>query len=108
MAVRSKRLFGPLVVGTTPSLVYTCPAGKTAILKGLWLWPSSPTVTGIDMFVNGTSGLNHIAHVVTPNSGDIRLTDIFFVLNPGDTLYLSSSVTGTSFIAFGAELVGVA
>ena len=108
MAVRSKRLFGPVAIGTATSPIYTCPAGETALLKSLWLWPTGPTVSAVSVFINGTAAANQIGLIIVPNSAEIRLAGQFLVLHPGDTLTLRTNLGTATVAGFGAELEGVA
>jgi hypothetical protein len=109
MAVRSKRLFGPVGISTTVTTVYTCPAGETAIVKDLWVWPNAVTVTGLDLFINGSAAGNHIAHIVMPNSQDARVLGAFLTLADGDILRMGVTGTGNCTVSgHGAELEGLA
>lgn len=109
MTVRSLKLFGPATVTGTVAVLYTVPTGVTAVLKDLWVWPNLATVTGLDLFVNGTGAAQHIAHVMLANNGDARLTGLFLCLEPGDTLRAATSGSGNATVlGSGAKLAGVA
>lgn len=108
MAVRTRRLWSPTAVGTAGGSLFTCPAGTTAIIKSIGVWPQASTVTGVDFFIGAIAAGNHFRHVVCPNSGDVELEGLFWVLQPGDVLRASTGGVGNATIAgFGAQLLGV-
>jgi hypothetical protein len=108
MAVRSKRLFGPVSTGQSGAVLYTCPAGETTLLKHLSLYldnPSSQTVFG---WINATGSPNvWLAEQVTGLRA-LQLRDMFVVLHPGDTLMFFVPVGNVTVTGHGAQLEGTA
>lgn len=107
MTVRSKRL-GKLNV--TPGdfrLLYTCPAGRTGILKEFSLVPSGPGVARAVLAVVSGGDFAYIfddalgRSIVGP-----RLA--FVVLEPGDTIQVFCQGAAIFAWCWGAELDGVA
>lgn len=106
MAVRSRRLWGPLlhVAGTTTS-AYIVPAGRTAVLRSL--------------VIANTAGSGAVVVIITPSGGtavglisismsapsDRELFD--WVLNPGDTLSINPAAgMSVRTAGFGSLLEG--
>lgn len=109
MAVRTKRLFGPITVTAATAVVYTCPAGETAIIKNLSFADQGAASPTIRLYINGTGVAARIASAPI-QSGQWNLADsLFIVLSDGDELYMSANVaSNTTVCGFGAELEGVA
>jgi len=107
MAVRSKTLGTGLSVNGAFTIIYTCPPGRTAILKDASMTPAAPGVTRAVLSVS--SGPNR-AFLFDAALGALpgQITGRFAVLMPGDHIELFS--TGQPFVAkcWGAELDGVA
>lgn len=108
MAVRSKRLFGPTSVSTGSTLVYTCPAGETALLKHLSIANLAALGNTWSLRLNGTGGAQTIAAGTVPAGEAVQLTGLFVVMHPGDTLRCTAGQASVALTAFGAELEGVA
>lgn len=108
MAVRSKRLWGPTAVGTGNTVVYTCPAGETALLKHISLANVTALSQTLRLRLNGTNQTDNIVDVAIPSTSAIQLTDLFIVLHPGDVLRAISSSANCIVTGYGAELEGVA
>lgn len=108
MAVRSKRLFGPVQVGTTIVPIYTCPDGETALLKTFLAVVGSITNATVRLHLNGNGATNQLLQEVVPNGVGLVLTELFIVLHPGDVLRGSASGGNLTLTGFGAELEGVA
>jgi len=108
--VRTARLaVGQTGTGDTTHTCYTCPAGKTAIVKTVHT--SNPTGTGTSAILAAQSGaafVNLFVGVIA--SGAVRsLTDPYLVLEPGDSFVINSSITGgVVYWLSGVELDGVA
>jgi len=108
MAVRSKRLWGPVSIGTTLSLVYTAPDGETTLLKHLALVNSSAVPNLLSLRLNGTGGADTIVAELVPGQGSVQLTGQFIVLQPGDQLRAIAGSASVFVSGFGAQLEGVA
>lgn len=108
MAVRSKRLWGPVAVGTSGGVIYTCPAGETALIKNIEGVGSGGLGGSVTFHLNG-NGAGNVLHVASLGTGgDVTITDIFWVLQPGDFLRAQTSAGTAIMWGFGAELEGVA
>lgn len=84
--VYSKRLAGPLNVGTTSAVVYTAPASVVAIVTHIHIvrysWTANATYT---LSINGTTTATWVLRSIATEEGtDILETRL--ILNPGDTL----------------------
>ena len=89
-------------------VLYTCPAGETALLKTLTLVNNFGINNAIALKLNGTTNAAAILEtVVAPNEGTV-LTELFIVLEPGDILRGIAANASVIFAGFGAELEGVA
>lgn len=108
MPVRSKRLFGPLAVGTGGTTVYTCPAGETALVKHLTFVNGSNLATTLQVGVGGLLVGNLVAQFSVPAQGSVALVSWFLVLQPGETLRMGTTLGNVTVAGFGAELEGVA
>lgn len=88
--------------------VYTCPTGKTAILKDIRILSAGSAVTNAVVRVTSGSALMHIvdqALVV----GDPVVEQGFVVLEPGDQVKIVCTATDAAYYRIsGAELDGVA
>jgi hypothetical protein len=87
--------------------LYTCPAGRTAILKDVRAWAYGAAVTRALVLVrSGPGDCAIIDEAMATNS--TRERQGFIVLEPGHQLLASSTGGPTSIWASGAELDGVA
>lgn len=112
MAVRSKRLVGPALVSTTdPTLIYTVPANRTALIKGCTFTdPVAANPVTICYLMTGT-GANSRFFSIDVGGGWVAWNGgLPFVFGPGVTIYAHSPTLKASLrvTLFGAELDGVA
>lgn len=108
MSVRSKRLaYGN--AGPTAAVVYTCPPGRTAIVKRLAVSFASVGVNqNVQLTIGNTPGPNSpIVRIVGgyPNTFDV---ETWHVLGPGQVLFMQADLANTKFYISGTELLGVA
>ncbi len=108
MAVRSRRLFGPTAVGTNSPdtvLLYTVPAGRTAILTVLCVNVST-LAAGAQLRLNNSLAPGQIFAVNIAAGASTVSPRI--VLNPGDQLYgiSASFVREITFTGMGSLLLG--
>lgn len=108
MAVRSNRFFaGNTLPVSVVHDVYTCPAGKTAILKDIRVCSNGSAVTRCVVIV-----LSGGAAISLVDSAVAALQTIavqgFIVLEPGDKMQVYSEGAGARVWLSGAELDGVA
>lgn len=108
MAVRSKRLFGPTSVAASQVLVYTCPAGETAILKQLTVHNPGALPQVFTMRLNGSNAANTILAESIEAGLATHLEGLFIVLSGGGTLHVAGAAVGLFVAGFGAELEGIA
>lgn len=109
MAVRTKRLIGPVNITNVMSTVYTCPDNKTALFKLFLFTDQGSTDAKIRIFINGTALANRVWLLQGFASDSTGFIDAFIVLHPGDTLRCQLSAAATyTMTGFGAELDGVA
>lgn len=107
MAVRSNRLAGPTSVAAGASVqMFTCPAGRTALVKFLVAAYISGSSGFANWCLNGTgSGDRIYRHGVTSNSVD-NFQQVFMVLEPGDVLWVVSFNAAFTASVHGALLDG--
>lgn len=108
MATRSKRLFGPTNIAAGPTVVYTCPAGETAIVKQLSFSNAAALAQTVALYINANTANSIVGGATVPAASALVLTGWFLVLQPGDTLRIGWSGTGGAVSGHGAELEGVA
>lgn len=109
MTVRTKQLASG-VLGTSSAGYYTCPAGKTAIIKQITLNnPAGGAATIATVTVDTVSGQRVIVRESMNAPSVVRIGELFIVLAPGDDILASNSVaSGTGLMISGTELDGVA
>lgn len=93
------------VAGT---VLYTCPAGETAIIKSLTAGPGAVGGNTLGFYIGTVTAANLLyAHQL--NLGDWeKLDGLFWVLQPGQVLRGTSTSGAARTFGFGAELEGVA
>lgn len=108
MAVRSARLAAGTsgTLGTETTL-YTCPAGRTALLKDVRVSVAASGNTRTVLWLQ--SGAVRVSLVDKPMSEFETVERVgFMVLEPGDQLRVFASGAQARVWASGAELVGLA
>ena len=108
MAVRSKRLFGPVDVGTAGSLVYTSPAGETTLLKQLEFGVGTLGGSSVTFYLGTITASNRMHIKVLGSSDWSSEPGLFLVLQPGEELRVQTSSGTVTVSGFGAQLEGVA
>jgi hypothetical protein len=108
LAVRSKRLCGPVAGPAGHTNIYTCPAGTTAIVKHIAITNSNALAAVVQLTIAGPVATNAVYTISVAGSGGTVLNDQFAVLEPGEHLGAVASRTGTLITVSGAELSGVA
>lgn len=107
MAVRTKRLVAA-TVGATTAVVYTTPAGETAIVKNISLRNTAPLLANNALVAVRVAGVDYGILAINLNAGATTLLAPYCVLQPGTSLVVSSSQAGLQVYVSGAELEGVA
>lgn len=98
--VRSRRLYGPVHATTGgATLVYTVPAGRTAVVRSMVL-VNLGTVTseGRVFLVNGPVANGRVYNVNLDAKEAVFVQDLVF--NPGDEVRITSNTTGGGPIGF--------
>lgn len=108
MTVRTARLFAATSnPSATTNTVYTCPAGRTTILKDLRVVTSAGTPTsGIVMLTSGGVDVSIIKRAWGAN--DVEERQGFMVLEPGDRIRVFAATGELKLWGSGSELDGVA
>lgn len=110
MTVRTARLAeGQTGLAGVTITAYTCPSGKTAIIKDIRL--STTGGAAVNTILALTSGARFCNVLVEslPGSGATRSLQPYLVLEPGDQLVINASQpNGIIYWLSGAELDGVA
>lgn len=106
MGVRSRRLFGPVGLNPTVDTLFTCPAGRTAIIHTLAVVNRDVAVdTVVAILLNGDQSVNRIwRNNLLVNTSVLLETHI--VLNPGDTLRALRGAGTATLSGFGSLLLG--
>lgn len=108
MAVRTLQL-GAIKATATLATIYTCPAGRTAIVKELALGKGATgSVTATVTVLRGA--VAYFVAVVTMSNlgGQAVHQDRWFVMEPGDVLRAVTDGVTVDVWVSGTELVGVA
>jgi hypothetical protein len=108
VAVRSKRLCGPVAGPAAHTNIYTCPAGTTAIVKHIAVTNQNPLPGVLSLTVAGPVATNLVYIISAAASGGAVLNDQFLVLEPGEHIGAVASRTNMIVTISGAELSGVA
>lgn len=108
MAVRSKEFARGETAGSGQFVVYTCPVGKTSIIKDLRCTnQGAPARVIVWLVTRGASSVWLRSRAVLSNlDNDIDLC--FVVLEPGDQLEFFADGADVHYYVCGAELDGVA
>lgn len=108
MAVRSRRIWGPQELPIAPTLVFTCPVGRTAIVKSTWFMNTDVVAQSFDLWIKPVGGVDPIQICRVTGAAKTRIREeSFIVLNPGDELY-ANRTTGAAGVGvgFGSLLLG--
>jgi len=108
VAVRSKRLWGPVTPTALGALAYTCPDNETSLVKDITAYNSTGLAAFFAIFVNGINIADVIYRASVPAGLSVQLTERFIVLQPGETIFVSTPLPGLTSFGFGAQLEGVA
>lgn len=110
MPVRTARLSeGQTGTANVTVVAYTCPTGRTAILKDIRL--STVGASAVSTILALTSGARfcNVLFESLPGGGIPRSMQPYLVLEPGDQLVVNASqVNGIIWWVSGVELEGVA
>lgn len=107
MPVRSARLAAGTSTNLSEKVAYTCPAGKTAILKDVRIHSPVDGLSQASVFmVSGPSAVTLIVGSI-PALGQ-KSEQGFIVLEPGDQLRVFSNGGTFNYWLSGAELDGLA
>lgn len=108
MSVHSARLAeGTSAPASATHTIYTCPSGKTALLKDIRIDPGASTPTRAAVQASWSGGWVSIHDGPLPALG-VRSIQGFIVLEPGDQIRLYSEGGTFQCILSGAELEGLA
>ena len=107
MAVRSRRLAGPVTLSTSSeTTIYTVPSGRTAIVRLIALADTGAGGCTVGLSINPGSGAARFARsLAVPASGSITFTAPL-ILNPGDVLSGRSVTDTCGCWVFGSLLLG--
>lgn len=81
-------------IGTTDTVLYTCPAGKTAVVHALFVTNvdgTDPSMVDIKATVDGGTTYRHIAKTIPVPQDTTFTLDKPVNLGPGDKLTLKAS-----------------
>lgn len=110
MAVRSLQVCSQQVsAGSTPTVLYTVPEGRTLLVKTFTLWNTSLSATGVAFAGQGTAGgiSTPMFYVATLAALEVRSGQGWWVIEGGDSLAaLVASGGPVGFAAHGSLLLG--
>lgn len=107
MAVRSARLaIGDSTAGAAID-IYTCPAGKTAIVKDVRVWAENGACPRVAVYVDSGADRAAFFDAAVGNLA-VGVAQGFIVLEPGDQVGIFSQTVAVAYHVSGAELDGVA
>lgn len=108
MTVRTKRLFGPTQITNANLTLYTCPAGKTALVKLITCAAEGAANSELRVLINAAATSARVVRKPVTATDSLHLWT-FIVLGPGDTLRGNLSTAENYVVSgFGAELEGTA
>lgn len=105
MAVRSRRILGPVVLPVVAAVIYTVPADRTLLIRTCTFFNNTavPQTTRVG---TSASAANSVYWVALPAGPVIAVFTHQVILNPGDQLW-GLSTTGVSVChLFGSLLDG--
>lgn len=113
MTVHSTRLFGPTPLSNAAwTLLYTCPADRTAVLRALVLTNANQATAQSGSLGIGGAGAQKILCQFTLQINTAPLVIPDLVLNPGDQLWGtiagSGANNGVNVTGTGSRLLGAA
>lgn len=108
MPVRSKRLWGPVTVSVAGTLVYTSPAGETTLVKALALYNPNGLAQLATFYLGAVAPANALGTFSVPGTSGIFPIGLFLVLQPGESLHVTTSTLPINVAGFGAQLEGAA
>lgn len=103
-ALRALQLFLGAVSATTPTTVYTVPAGKRTIVKSVTVQNTTGASKDVQLRVSGTGTIYHWNLTAYGTAGDRAVQNFWIVLNPGDVLQFQVSVTGQIDVSVSGSL----
>lgn len=108
MAVRSLQL-GNVIANSVTQTAYTCPAGRTAILKEITLGKLDVgAVTARVWVLRGANPYLNAVEAFTVTQNQVRRLERWTVLEPGDQLQAITDSGSVYVWLSGTELIGVA
>jgi hypothetical protein len=109
MSVHTKRVAGPIVVGTSDTTIGTVPAGKTWRVTGMSADNAGAGTTTFQLGI-GATGLGANVFRASVNVGNAILsTGIVLVFHAGEVVKAKASVASALTLSMhGSELDGVA
>lgn len=107
MSVRTKRLAVGSSTDAVFKTIYTCPAGRTAIVKDARMQALGAGNTRAIISVRSGSVAVYIFDVAL-QAGQFQATGLFIVLEPGDDMQVYTTGFNANYRVSGSELAGVA
>lgn len=105
--VRTKRLAVGSSIDATFKTIYTCPAGKTAIVKDVRVQALGAGNTRAIVSVNSGPTANYLLDQAL-GQGQAQVIGLFIVLQPGDFMQVYTTGFNCNYRVSGSELEGVA
>ena len=110
MTVRTARLAaGTTGTASVTVTVYTCPTGKTAIVKTINVSNASGSANSTIVAAQSGAAIVNLAIESLAGGSGLKVIEPYLVMEPGDQLLINSNQTnGIKYWVSGVELEGVA
>lgn len=106
MAVRTRRVLGPVTLGLTVTTLYTVPAERTLIIRSTDVHNRLPTAQVWVLYVNGSTSADVVASGSLAGQTSLNVP-AYRVLNPGDTLRGNANIINALGVTvYGSLLFG--
>jgi hypothetical protein len=109
VSVFARRLIGPVVLNSADTLIYTVPAGRTAVIRHISVFNGDASGHALRLRATGSGAGTIIMFSPVIGSNAELQVETHIYLNPGDALYCGmpgNASAGSCVTFFGALLVG--
>ena len=89
-------------LSNTPFTLYTCPSGVTSKLTSLEF--NNPLAYSITLEkYSGSLAITTVIYSLTLDAGDSLIDNGLYFMEPGDSLIVTSSIVGTTYLVYLVE-----
>jgi hypothetical protein len=106
MATAKARLYGPALVATGPTTLWTAPATELDVIQTIWV--SNPTASAVSLTVSITADAAGTRIIGTNTAANIPANSVTpfygpWIVNPGEIVTASAGTTNVLVITFNGE-----